>query len=200
MMKTDGHKKMRKIWGPLISGILAFLYTLWWIVFIYAPYCKKRDSLQPQISILQREIEQKKEKWDKYKIVEERLSSSMVPIEVIRSKLPYLKNLKKIVMHLKKRGINHGLIIEEEIPDSYLSPSPYPSEALIHPVNLTFKIKGDFLTIGEFIQFLDEENQHFCHIRSITMERSTSHTYTVFALVKMEMFFQKQVGENHDIL
>lgn len=192
--------KIRRLWIFLIAGILVLFYTSWWIIFVYTPYCKKRDSLQPQISALEREIVQKNERWRRYKEVEERLSASMDPIKVIRSKLPHLENLKKIIKHLKEKGLEHDLIVEEELPSSYLSPSSYPSETLIHPVNMTFRIKGDFLAMGKFIQFLDEQNQHFCHIRSITMERSTSRSYAVLALVKMEIFFKKQGEENHDIL
>jgi Tfp pilus assembly protein PilO len=191
MTKTGGHKKISKLWVFLISGILIFLYTIWWFIFVYVPYGKKRDSLQTQITALEREIEQKDVKWRNYKKAEERLGASMNSIQAIRSKLPHLKDLEKIVMHLKVSGLDHDLVVEEEVPASYLSPSPYPSETLIHPVNLTFRLKGDFGAIGKFIQFLDEQNQHFCHIRSINMERSTSQSYTVLALIKMEMFFSE---------
>lgn len=200
MTNKGGHKKIKKLWVFLISGILVFLYSIWWIIVVYVPYCKKRDSLKAQITSLELEIEQRNVGWGNYKRAEARLGASMNSIQAIRSKLPHLKNLEKIVMHLKEKGLDLDLVVEEELPASCLSPSPYPSEILIHPVNLTFGLKGDFETIGKFIQFLDEENQHFCHIRSVNMERSTSQSYTVLAHIKMEIFFQKQGEEDHEIL
>lgn len=200
MTKTGGHKRIRNSWAFLISCILVFLYTMWWVIVVYVPYVKKRDSLLTQITALEREIEQKDLSWQDYKKAKERLGASMNSIQAIRSKLPHIKNLEKIVMHLKERGLDLGLTVEEELPASYLSPSPYPSETLIHPVNLTFRLKGDFGAIGKFIQFLDEQNRHFCHIRSVNIERSTSQSYTVLAQIKMEIFLQKQGEEDHEIL
>ncbi|MGA1839710.1 MAG: type 4a pilus biogenesis protein PilO [bacterium] len=200
MTKTVGHNKFSKSWVFIISGILALFFSIWWVIDIYVPYGKKRESLRTQIIKLEQEIGQKDEKWRNYRKAEERLGSSMNSIREIRSKLPDLKNLEKIVLHLKATGLEHDLIVEEEVPEPYLSLSPYPSESLIHPVNLTLILKGDFGAVGKFIQFLDEENRQFCHIRSVNMERSASQTYTVSALIKMEMFFQKQEGKNHDAL
>ena len=103
-------------------------------------------------------------------------------------------------MHLKSIGLEHDLVVEEDLPASYLSASAYPSESLIHAVNLTLRLRGDFGAVGKFIQFLEEENQQFCHIRSVNLERSASQSYSVMALIKMEMFFQKQGGKGHEIL
>ena len=191
MTKKGGHKKISKLWVLFVSGILVFLYSIWWVIVVYLPYGKKRDSLRTQIIGLEQEIGQKDELWRNYKEAEERLSASMNSIQAIRSKLPNLKDLEKILMHLKNTGLDHDLVVEEEVPSSYLSPSPYPSETLIRPVNMTFRLKGNFGAIGKFIQFLDEENQQFCHIRSVNMERSTSQSYSVLALIKMEMFFSE---------
>lgn len=200
MTKMGGHKKFTRLWILVISGVLVLFYSIWWIVVIYVPYGKKKESLREQIITLEQEIGRKDEKWRHYRKAEERLGASMNSIQVIRSKLPELRNLEKIVMHLKEAGIEHDLVVEDEVPESYLALSPYPSESLIHSVNLSLKLEGGFESIGKFIQFLDEENQQFCHIRSVNMERSASRTYTVSALIKMEIFFRKQGGKNHDTL
>jgi hypothetical protein len=200
MTKTSGYKKINKLWVFVISGILVFLYSIWWIIVVYVPYGKKRDSLRIQIIGLEQEIEQKDERWQNYKKAEELLAASMNSIQAIRSKLPHLKNLEKILIHLKNTGLDHDLVVEEEVPASYLSSSPYPSESLIHSVYFTFRLRGDFVAVGKFIQFLDEQNKQFCHIRSVNMERSTSQSYSVLALIKMEMFFQKEGGKGHEIL
>jgi hypothetical protein len=200
MTKMFDNKKLSRLGIFIIWGAVILFYSIWWVIVIYLPYGRKRESLRRQIIALEQEIGQKDEKWRHYKNAEERLGASMNTVQTIRSKLPELKNLEKIVTHLKDIGIEHDLVIEEEVPESYIGLQHYPSESLIHPVNLTFRLKGNFEAIGRFIQFLDEENKQFCHIKSVNMERSTSKTYTVSALIKMEMFFQKQKGKNHDVL
>ena len=65
---------------------------------MYAPYCKKRDTLQPLISNLKQEIDQKKVSLTKYNKVEEHLHASLAPVQAFRSKLPYIKDLEKFIM------------------------------------------------------------------------------------------------------
>ena len=100
-----GHKKFIRLWILVISGVLVLFYSIWWVVVVYVPYGKKKESLREQIIALEQEIGRKDEKWRLYRKAEERLGASMNSIQVIRSKLPDLRNLEKIVKHLKEAGI-----------------------------------------------------------------------------------------------
>ncbi len=200
MIHTDRHSKKGKAMVIFFPFIMVLLYALWWTLFVYTPYCKKRDSLQPQISALKQPTEQKMIRLGKIENAEEHIRSSMAPIQVVGSRVSHLEDITKFMDHIKEKGVEHDLIVEDLVSDPYLSQSPYHSEALIQPVNLTFNLKGDFLSVGKYIQYLDEEYRHFCHIRDLTLERSSARHHKVLAHIKMEIFCQKQEGKNNDSL
>ena len=194
MTNSSRHSKIRKIWFPLLLSFLILFYVLWWFVFLYTPYCRKRDALRPQILALEQEIDRKKTDLKEFKMTEERLNISMAPFNLIRSRLPHIKDLKKFIAHLKKRGIEYHLLVDKVSYAPHISHPPYPPEASIQPVNMTFELKGDFLSIGRFIQYLDEEERHFCHLRNVSMKRSADRNYNVWAQIKMAVFCQKEEG------
>jgi len=199
MNHMDRHLKINRIWFPIFLFILVLLYATWWILFIYMPYSDKKDVLQPQIFGLQREIAQKRVNLEKAKKADERLITSMAPMRSIQARLPFWEDMPNYVRLLKKRGKKWNLNVEQKGSTPYMSASPYPTEILIHPMNLTFELKGDFYSIGKFLQSLDEEDRHFCHIRSVTLERSSSKKYHVLAVIKLEIYCQRTQGENNGL-
>lgn len=197
---TDSNLKIGKAWAILLSCVLILMYALWWAVCVYLPYNKKKGALRAQISALEHEVGQKKADFMEFRDADESLRSSLSRIQDVRSRLPSLNNLTKFVDHLKKRGLDHNLIVEEEMPDIHLMSSPYPSRIQIYPIPMTVKLKGDFLSIGRYMQSFDEEERFFCHIKSITMGRTSTDTSTVSAQVKMEMFCKKMERQRDEVL
>ena len=200
MTKTDGQSIKKRSRLLILSILLLILYILWWIVFVYIPFLQKKHSLNKNISVIKQEIDEKKAMLVESKKAEEFLRSSMLRIKTVRSRLPHLEKLEKFIGHLKKKGMEQNLLVEEAISNPHLLPSPYPGVSLIHPVNLTFRLKGNSISIGKFIQSLDEEDRFFCHIRSLTMESCPTDSSSVLALLKMEVFCQKNEGDWDDVL
>jgi len=200
MTNSSHHSKISKIWFPLLLSFLILFYVLWWFGFLYTPYCRKRDALGPQIIALEQEIDRKNIDLREYKMAEERLNSSLEPFNLIRSRLPHIKDLKKFIAHLKKRGTEYDLLVENVSYSLHISQPPYPPEASIQPLNMTFELKGDFLSIGRFIQYLDEEERHFCHLRNVSMKRSADRNYNVWAEIKMTVFYRKEAGGRDAVL
>jgi Tfp pilus assembly protein PilO len=182
---------MKYIGIPLLVCVLILLYAAWWGICIYIPYAKKRDALKPEIAALEGDIRQGREQLQQYRMVQERYSASMAPLETFRSKLPQVSDLPEFIRHFKKRGKGHNLAVEEVATSPSLS-TDYPAEVPITPVHFSFTLKGDFLSVGRFLQYMDEEERHFCHVRSVTLERSLARGYSVLAHVKAELFCQKE--------
>ena len=171
--------------------VVVLLYAAWWGVCIYAPYAKKRDALKPDIGALEEDIRQRREQVEQYRMIQERFSASMAPLEPFRTKLPLIRDLPEFVRQFKQRGRRQNLIVEDVLTSPSLSTN-YPDEVLITPVHFSFTLKGKFLSVGRFLQYMDEEERHFCHVRSVTLERSLARGYSVLARVKADLFCQKE--------
>ncbi|MGA1796220.1 MAG: hypothetical protein ACMUIL_10210 [bacterium] len=191
MTRANAYNRLKYIGISILVCVVVILYAAWWGVCIYVPYAKKRDALKPDIAALEEDIRQRTEQVRQYRMIHERLSASMAPLEPFRSKLPLVPDLPEFVRHVKQRGRRHNLIVEGVLTTPSLS-TDYPTEALIAPVHLSFTLKGEFLSVGRFLQYLDEEERHFCHVRSVTLERSLARGYSVLARVKAELFCQKE--------
>jgi len=191
MTRVNGYTRMKYIGIPLLMCVLILLYAAWWGVCIYLPYAKKRDALKPEITALEEDVRQRREQLQQYRMAQERFSASMATLDTFRLKLPSVHDLPEFIRHLKQRGKRHNLVVEEVVTSPSLSTS-YPNEALITPAHLSFTLKGEFLSVGKFLQYMDEEERHFCHVRSVTLERSLARGYSVLAHVKAELFCQKE--------
>ncbi|MBN2373507.1 hypothetical protein JXL19_06960 [bacterium] len=188
---TGSNLKTGKLWIFLLFSVIALVYALWWAICVYMPYNKKKAEFESRISALEHEINKKRANLIELKDADESLRSSLARIQDIRSRLPDLNNIIKFTDHLKKRGLDHNLLVEEDVPDTHLISSPYPARIQIYPVPVTLRLKGDFLFIGRYIQSLDEEERFFCHIKSVMMERVSNDISDVSAQIKMEVFCKK---------
>ncbi|MGA1844364.1 MAG: type 4a pilus biogenesis protein PilO [bacterium] len=194
MTRVNAYNRLKYIGIPLVVCVVVLLYAAWWGICIYVPYAKKRNALEPDIAALEEDIRQRREQVQHHRMIQERFSASMAPLEPFRSNLPLVRDLPEFVRHVKQRARRYNLTVEEVLTSPSLS-ADYPAEALIAPVHLSFTLKGEFVSVGKFLQYMDEEERHFCHVRSVTLERSLARGYSVLARVKTELFCRKEKSD-----
>ncbi len=194
MKEKDLISKERDFWFTLLIFVLIIIYFVWWGLSVYKPYLKKKDSLCALISNLKKDYDS--DKLNKINGFSKIFQNS---INGIRSRLPVYNDQEVFLEGLKRRIDEHNLIIVKiaTVPDAL---SLYSSVTNIYSISLALRLKGDFKSIGAFMQSLEEEQGSFCHIKNVFMERISLNETSLLALIKLDVFFKKEEGDIDKIL
>lgn len=171
-------------YSKILPISLISVFLLWWFFMVFKPYLKKSNALNVEINTLNGGLE-----FEKLEQTYNLINDYIYGIDEIRSQLLF-DNLLPFVNILKEETAQYGLSIKrfETAQNSLYSSCNYMTK--INTKSLIIELTGDFISIGRFVQSIEEAYNSCFYIRNMIIEKVSDDGLELLTKIKMDVFLR----------